>query len=68
MSHRCPGPRCGGTADVPADRLMCTADWRPVPKPIKNAVWREYELAPGSEAHHAAMELAIRASERSAAK
>jgi hypothetical protein len=65
MTHPCPGPLCGGEADVPAHMLMCGRDWaalRRGAKPFAQAVWRAWDngAGSGSPAHRAAMTAAIR--------
>ena len=57
--HECPGPGCEEQVDV--TQLACRRHWYQVPKAIRNAVWREYQQAPGSPAHRHAMDLAIKA-------
>jgi len=63
-THACPGPLCGGKADVAPHMLMCGRDWaalrRQAPA-IAKAVWRAWDggAGAGSPAHGAAMRLAI---------
>lgn len=45
MSHRCHLPSC--REEVPPRLLMCKRHWFMVPKPLRDAVWREYR--PGQE-------------------
>lgn len=61
MSHECPANGCDRT--VGDSVLMCPGDWRRVPKPIQNAVYRAWKdgRGAGSPAHRAAMAAAIRA-------
>ena len=61
MSHPCPAG-CGRTVNDD-DKLMCSEDWKRVPKPLQNAVYRafDYGRGRGSAAHLAAVKAAIRA-------
>jgi hypothetical protein len=62
MSHACPAPGC--KRDGLDDKyLMCAADWRRVPAPLRKAVWAAYDngAGVGSPALRAAQLAAIRA-------
>lgn len=38
--HRCPADACRVT--IPASKFMCLADWKLVPKALKDAIWLSY--------------------------
>ena len=65
-THKCPGPRCSGEADVPWFMLMCRADWYATPRPLRDAVWLTWRdgAGAGSAEHSAALRLAIAAAGR----
>lgn len=46
--HTCPAPGC--TRSLPPRLLMCRSHWFALPKPLRDAVWREYR--PGQERDH----------------
>jgi hypothetical protein len=56
-SHKCPITGC--PIQVAAAHVMCVKHWRLVSAPIRDAVWREYRLKPGSPGHLAAVKLSI---------
>lgn len=64
MSHPCP-TGCG-VPDVPDDRLACRQCWGLIPKPLQQAVYRNWDhgRGRGSQAHTAAMRAAIEAASR----
>ena len=64
-SKRCPIPGCSIRCH-PA-YVMCVEHWRMVAKPMQDAVWSNYKLAPGSAAHLAACQAAIRSATQMAA-
>ena len=64
-SKRCPVPGCSTLCNP--KYLMCIRHWRMVAAPIPNAVWSNYRLAPGSVAHLAACQAAIRSASEMAA-
>lgn len=39
--HQCPANGC--TEQVDHERLMCVKHWYMVPRPLRRAVWTEYE-------------------------
>lgn len=47
MSHLCHAHGCG--VAVPASRFACYEHWRKLRKPLRDAIWREYQ--PGQENH-----------------
>jgi hypothetical protein len=49
----------GCTALIDPSKLMCRRHWNLVPGPIADSVWAQFLKAPQSEAHRAAMRLAI---------
>ena len=60
MSHEC--PRNGCTRQVPDDLLLCAADFRPVPIPLRRALYQAWDPARGrgSAAHQAAADAVLR--------
>lgn len=59
-THECPADGCNRR--VAPGMLMCPADWRRVPGPVRRALWRAWDdgAGAGTPAHHAAMAAAIR--------
>ena len=55
--HQCPVRRCH--EHVPGHLLMCPVHWAKVARPIRDAVWNTFRLAPGSRAHAAAIRAAV---------
>jgi hypothetical protein len=64
VSHPCPVSGCD-VMDVPDDLLTCRQDWRLVPKPLQQAVYRAWDhgRGRGTRAHTAACDAAVRAAE-----
>lgn len=62
--HHCPAEACRVT--IPASKFMCLADWRLVPKKLKDAVWLTY--VPGQEPTAEHLEVAAEAIAAVAAK
>lgn len=62
-THLCPVP--GGDREVQAGRLMCSAHWYSVPKPLRRALWRAWRdgKGMGSAEHLAAMKACIKAAD-----
>lgn len=60
--HGCPAPGC--TKTVPREQLACRRHWYAIPRPLRDAVWTEYQRGPQSTAHMAAVNAAIRSLRR----
>lgn len=63
--HYCRNPDCGNGRR--AGDLLCRDCWHRVPRPLRMAVWRAVDQAPGSGAHLRACAAAIRAARRASA-
>jgi hypothetical protein len=57
--HKCAVTGC--SALIQGTNLMCGVHWYQVPKPVRDAVWTEFQKQPDSKSHLAAVKLALKA-------